>query len=215
MSDQQTPNGLLKQLNTLLDAYDMPNTTRTSLLSCVKLAYESDRENHYSAPMLWIGLYIAFASLVCILPMVADLLHGLHSRQLWFPCKYFRINAAFLTVISIAMKLPVDLSGSMPGVVDQAAKLGSMAFMCIMMANLLPCLATMNNNELLSNIAALCVLVITLVVNVCIQVRTGVLEIVSAILAIMYVICLLELLLIHLCSSLAILKSKQIIESKY
>ncbi|KAJ0701703.1 hypothetical protein HanOQP8_Chr10g0382251 [Helianthus annuus] len=215
MSDQQTPNRLLKQLNTLLDAYDMPNTTRTSLLSCVKLAYESDRENHYSAPMLWIGLYIAFASLVCILPMVADLLHGLRSRQLWFPCKYFRINAAFLTVISIAMKLPVDLSGSMPGVVDQAAKLGSMAFMCIMMANLLPCLATMNNNELLSNLAALCVLVITLVVNVCIQVRTGVLEIISAILAIMYVICLLELLLLHLCSSLAILKSKQIIESKY
>ncbi|KAJ0745225.1 hypothetical protein HanPI659440_Chr10g0396441 [Helianthus annuus] len=85
MSDQQTPNGLLKQLNTLLDAYDMPNTTRTSLLSCVKLAYESDRENHYSAPMLWIGLYIAFASLVCILPMVADLLHGLRSRRLWFP----------------------------------------------------------------------------------------------------------------------------------
>ncbi|KAJ0745359.1 hypothetical protein HanPI659440_Chr10g0397841 [Helianthus annuus] len=109
--------------------------------------------------MLWIGMYIAVASLVCILSMMADLSHGLRSRKLWFPCKYFRINAAFLTVISVAMKLPVDLTGSMPGYVDKAAKLGSMAFMCTIMANLLPCLATMNNNELLSNITALCVLV--------------------------------------------------------
>ncbi|KAF5788393.1 hypothetical protein HanXRQr2_Chr10g0463521 [Helianthus annuus] len=115
--------------------------------------------------------------MVCILSMMADLSHGLRSRKLWFPCKYFRINAAFLTVISVAMKLPVDLTGSMPGYVDKAAKLGSMAFMCTIMANLLPCLATMNNNELLSNITALCVLVITLVVNVCIQIKTGVLSI--------------------------------------
>ncbi|KAJ0745364.1 hypothetical protein HanPI659440_Chr10g0397891 [Helianthus annuus] len=211
----QSTNDLLDQLDKLLDVYDFSNSTRTSLLGCVKLIYQSDLEETYSKPMLWIGLYIALASLVCILAMVADLLHGLRSRQLWFPCKYFRINAAFLTLISIAMKLPVDLSGSMPGVVDQTAKLGSMAFMCTMMANLLPCLATMNNDELLSNITALCVLVITLVVNVCIQIQTGVLDSLSAIVAIMYVTWLLELLLLHLCSSLAILKSKQIIESKY
>ncbi|KAJ0538651.1 hypothetical protein HanHA300_Chr08g0277371 [Helianthus annuus] len=76
--------------------------------------------------------------------------------------------------IAIAMKLPVDLNDSMQGVVDQAAKLGSMAFMCTMMANLLPSLAAMESKELLTNIIALGVLVITLVVNVSIQLETGV-----------------------------------------
>ncbi|KAJ0524021.1 hypothetical protein HanIR_Chr10g0500031 [Helianthus annuus] len=61
--------------------------------------------------MLWIGMYLALASLVCILFMVADLLHGLRSRMLSFPSEYFTINSASLTVISVAMKLPVDLSG--------------------------------------------------------------------------------------------------------
>ncbi|KAF5795106.1 hypothetical protein HanXRQr2_Chr08g0335821 [Helianthus annuus] len=72
------------------------------------------------------------------------------------------------------MKLHADLNNSMPGVVDQAAKLGSMAFMCTMMANLLPFLAAMESKELLTNIIALGVLVITLVVNVSIQLETGV-----------------------------------------
>ncbi|KAI3775473.1 hypothetical protein L1987_50050 [Smallanthus sonchifolius] len=175
--------------------------------------------------------------------MVADLVHGLGSRKLWFPCKYFRINSAFLTVISVAMKLPVDLTSSMPGTVDQVAKLGSMAFMCAMMANLLPCLATMDDNALLSNIAALCVLVITLVVNVCIQIQTGVVSILTynkdprvtealasprlnvtslpisienyTILHIIYVTLLLVSLIVYVCSSLALVKSRKIIESKY
>ncbi|KAK9063264.1 hypothetical protein SSX86_017134 [Deinandra increscens subsp. villosa] len=123
--------------------------------------------------MMWIGIYIAVASLFCILPMVADLLHGLKNKQLWFPCKYFTLNAASLTVIAVAMKLPVDLSNSMPNDIDQAAKFGSMAFMCAMMANLLPSLATMEGKELLTNLIALDILVITLVVNVCIQIETG------------------------------------------
>ncbi|KAM0018085.1 hypothetical protein Hdeb2414_s0027g00695231 [Helianthus debilis subsp. tardiflorus] len=134
------------------------------------------------------------------------------------------------------MKLPVDLSGSMPGDVDQVAKLGSMAFMCTMMANLLPCLSTMDNNALLSNITVLCLLIITIVVNVCIQIQTGVVsskEVASVwkviyalnevkintdrniILASIYVASLLWLLMVHVCSCLAILKSKKIIESKY
>ncbi|KAI3802957.1 hypothetical protein L1987_31104 [Smallanthus sonchifolius] len=179
---------------------------------------------------------------VSIFAMVADLVHGLGSRKLWFPCKYFRINSVFLTVISIAMKLPVDLTGSMPGTVDQVAKLGSMAFMCTMMANLLPCLATTDSDDLLSNIAALCVLVITLVVNVCIQIQTGVVSILTynkdpsitelvspgrnvislpisienyTVLHIIYVTLLLVLLIVHVCSSLALVRSRNIMESKY
>ena len=149
-------------------ALDIPSDFRDCL------QYELDRQNSYSKPMPWIGIYIAVASLFCILAMVADLIHGLRNRKLWFPCKYFTLNAASLTVIAVAMKLPVDLSNPMRGDSDQIAKIGSMAFMCTMMANLLPSLATMNSKELLTNIIALDILVITLIVNVCIQIYTGV-----------------------------------------
>ncbi|KAM0042909.1 hypothetical protein Hdeb2414_s0010g00335221 [Helianthus debilis subsp. tardiflorus] len=80
------------------------------------------------------------------------------------------------------MKLHVDLNNSMPNEVDQATKLGSMAFMCTIMVNLLPSLASMDSKELLTNVIALCVLVITLVVNVCIQIQTGVVSNTSVVL---------------------------------
>ncbi|KAI3790554.1 hypothetical protein L2E82_03670 [Cichorium intybus] len=209
------------------------------------LVHRSDKEDRFSEPMPWIGNYIAFASLLCILAMVADLLHGFRTKKLWFPCKYFTFNAAFFTVVDVAMKLPMDLSTSMPGYVDQAAKLGSMCFMCVMMSNVLPALATMDNKDLIANIIALGIQVITLVGNVCIQIKTGVIpstenryylshaydytsplsydalggydpttRVIKPI-AIIYVAMLSILLIIHACSSLAILKSKQILESKY
>ncbi|PWA34726.1 hypothetical protein CTI12_AA616410 [Artemisia annua] len=226
--------------------------------------WSSDQQNRFSEPLLWIGIYIALASLICVFAMVADLLHGFRNRKLWFPCRFFTLNAASLSVIAVAMKLPMDLNNSMPGHVDQVSKLGSMAFMCTMMANLLPSLATMTNKELFTNIIALGVLVITLVVNVCIQINTGVLTLyinnedlhgtisdardvsgnatihnLAAILyvdlhgtisdardvsgnatihnlaAILYVVILLMLLIIHACSSLAIVESKRMLESRY
>ncbi|KAL8189640.1 hypothetical protein R6Q57_029206 [Mikania cordata] len=229
----------LQLVDELVDDYNIPNNIIYSLLHYVKPLYRSDVANKYNEPMFWFGIFIALVSLVCILAMVADLLHGLRSRKLWFPCKYFTMNAAFLTVIFAAMMLPVNLSGAIPGDVDQAGKLGSLAFMCTMMANLLPCLATMNSNELFSNITALSILVITLVVNVCIQIHTGVVsysedasifQIISStydveslgitehrhtILATIYLASLLVLFMLHVCSALAILKFKKIIESKY
>ncbi|PWA63837.1 hypothetical protein CTI12_AA349980 [Artemisia annua] len=188
--------------------------------SLFNLVLDSRKEAVYSKPMPWIGIYIAVASLFCILAMVADLIHGLKNRKLWFPCTTFTWNAATLTVIAVAMKLPVDLSNPMKGNADQIAKCGSMAFMCTMMANLLPSLATMNGKELLTNIIALDILVITLIVNVCIQIYTGVIGesafmgFVKGI-ALIYVAMLLILLIIHTCSGLTILKCKQILELKY
>ncbi|MFS7960858.1 hypothetical protein Hanom_Chr08g00708011 [Helianthus anomalus] len=191
------------------------------------LIFDSELQKNFHKPMVLIGIYIAIASLFCILPMVVDLLHGFKNKKLWFPCKYFTLNVASLTIIVVAMKLHVDLNTSMLGVVDQVAKFGSMAFMCTMMANLLPSLATMDNKELLSNVIALVVLVITLVVNVCIQIETGVVSPIyygrrynifitkSWLTASIYVVMLLVLLMIYICSPLMILKSKQILESKY
>ncbi|KAI3679382.1 hypothetical protein L2E82_51291 [Cichorium intybus] len=190
-----------------------------------ELVVTSDQQTMYNKPMPWIGMYIALASLFCTLAMVADLLHGLRNRKLWFPCKYFTLNAASLTVIAVAMKLPMDLNNLMPGDVDKAAKIGSLSFMCTMMANLLPSLATMDIKELVSNMIALAILVITLAGNVCIQIYTGIVFNSSADDEILFVdrlfyvvICvvpILMLLIIYACSSLAILKSKQILELKY
>ncbi|KAL4591687.1 hypothetical protein LXL04_004657 [Taraxacum kok-saghyz] len=217
-----------------LDSYsNVPKGLIYSLRSYSFILYQSDLQNQYNEPMPWIGMYIASASMFCILAMVADLLHGLRNKKLWFPCKYFTLNAASLTIIAVAMKLPMDLNNSMPGRVDQAAKLGSMGFMSVMMSNLLPALATMNNEELVTNIIALVLLVITLVVNVCIQITTGVVSgsefehfvsgnrysnpesYYNRSIAMIYVTMLLILLMVHISSSLAILKSKQIIEMKY
>ncbi|KAI3514493.1 hypothetical protein L1887_12935 [Cichorium endivia] len=214
------------------------NITQKYMSHLWTAVYQSDRQNQYSKPLPWIGIYIALASLFCIVAMVADLLHGFHNRKLWFPCKYFTLNAASLTVIAVTIKLPMDLTNLMPGDVDRAAKLGSLSFMCTIMANLLPSLATMDSKELISNMIALGILVITLVVNVCIQINSGILSylgddddffhIMSQIgflpvayaggqvfLAANYVGMLLMLLIIYACSSFAILKSKQILESKY
>lgn len=189
------------------------------------LMFKSELQNEFSKPMVFIGIYIAIASLFCIIPMVADLLHGLKTNKMWFPCKFFTLNAASLTMIAVAMKLPMDLNNAMPNDVDQAAKLGSMAFMYSMMANLLPSLATMDTKELLTNIIALDVLVITIVVNICIQIKTGVvshdddkfslLTYKNCFIAIIYVVMLLALLMIYTCSAIMIIKSKQILESKY
>ncbi|KAI3523304.1 hypothetical protein L1887_01365 [Cichorium endivia] len=210
------------------------NHTATEYLDQLwDLAYNSDQQTElshqqdiYNKPMPWIGMYIVLASLLCILAMMADLLHGLRNRKLWFPCKYFTLNAASLTVIAVAIKLPMDLTTLMPGSMDMAAKFGSIWLMCIIMANMLPSIATMDSKELVANIVALAVLVVTLVVNICIQMNTGIfwyseydssmpnvlLVLASAAIT---VVPLLMLLIIYVCSSLAILKSKQILESKY
>ncbi|KAI3723271.1 hypothetical protein L2E82_34741 [Cichorium intybus] len=189
-----------------------------------ELALTSDRQTLYNKPMPWIGMYISVASLFCTLAMMADLLHGMRNRKLWLPCKFFTLNAASLTVMAVAMKLPMDLNNLVPGDVDQGAKIAGVSFMCTMMANLLPSLATMDSKELVSNIIALAILVITLVVNVCIQIYTGIfINVVSdeigflerVIYATVYVVPILMMLIIYACSSLAILKSKQILELKY
>ncbi|KVH95757.1 hypothetical protein Ccrd_002153, partial [Cynara cardunculus var. scolymus] len=133
--------------NNILDQRDR----RLLLGFCLKInTLESGKI--YSKPMLWIGIYIAVATLLCMFLMLADLFHGFRNRKLWFPSKYFTLNTTTIILITIAMKLPVDLSGQMPGAMDQLAKTGSMTFMCTMMSNLMPSLASMDNRELLANV---------------------------------------------------------------
>ncbi|XP_071704388.1 uncharacterized protein [Rutidosis leptorrhynchoides] len=218
MGSNQT-DAYLKLINQLKSYNNIPEDLISSLgsyNSSINLLSQQDR---FSKPLPWIGLYVATSSMLCILAMVADLIHGVRNRKLWFPNKYFSLNAASLSVIAVAMKLPVDLSSVMPGVVDKSAKYASMAFMCTMMANLLPSLAIMDNKSLVSNIIGLGILVITLVVNICIQMGTGLLSKPVHHLhyfdVAFYVACLLMLLMIHTCSALAIPTFKWVLESMY
>lgn len=55
----------------------------------------------YAQPLIWIGFYIAIASLICFLALVADIFHGFRHKKLWFPTKYSALNAASLTMLGL------------------------------------------------------------------------------------------------------------------
>ncbi|XP_076938710.1 uncharacterized protein LOC143606993 [Bidens hawaiensis] len=120
--------------------------------------------------MPWVGLYTAIASLICTLAMAADLIHGFWLWKLWFPNKFFTLNATTITLVAIAMKLPVDLDPSSDYV--YSIKIISIFFLVTMLANFLPSLGLMDDKELLTNILALAILVVTIIVNMGIQFYT-------------------------------------------
>ncbi|CAL0312896.1 unnamed protein product [Lupinus luteus] len=131
-------------------------------------------DTKFSKPMPWIGIYIAAASLACLIAMAADLIHGIRGRKLWFPCKYFCLNATSLALIAVAVKLTVDLNTPMPHRHDQLAKVSSSALICTIIGNSMPSLGVTENKEIMMNVMAMWILVITMIVNICIQFVTGV-----------------------------------------
>ncbi|GJS62368.1 hypothetical protein Tco_0657152 [Tanacetum coccineum] len=118
-------------------------------------------DSKFNDPMPWIGIYVAAASIICGIAMAVDALNGFRYKKFWFPCRFFTLNATTLTVIAVAIKFSVDLNAAMPRRQDQLAKVSSSAFICVVMGNLLPSLGTMQDTELLMNIIALGILVVT------------------------------------------------------
>ncbi|XP_015083415.1 uncharacterized protein LOC107026838 [Solanum pennellii] len=171
-------------------------------------------DSKFSDPIPWIGVYVAAASAVCALAMAIDVLHGLRRRKLWFPCNFFSLNATTLTLLAVATKLSVDLNTSMPRRQDQLTKLSSAALICTVTANFLPSLGLMDNTDLLMNIMALGIFVITAIVNIGIQLATGVIYVFSKEhIAIMFLMLVLLLLLIS--SALTIPTTKCYLDLKY
>ncbi|KAJ6426831.1 hypothetical protein OIU84_022426 [Salix udensis] len=156
-------------------------------------------EEKFSEPIPWIGLYIAAASLACAIAMAADLIRGSRQQKLWFPSKFSSINATSLTIIAVAVKLSVDLNAAMPRRVDQLAKLSSGTLLCTVMGNSMPSLGTMDNNDLCTNIIALGILVVTVIVNMGVQLGTGVIYLYWKEHAL--IMFLMLVLLVILCSS--------------
>ncbi|KAK3434577.1 hypothetical protein EUGRSUZ_D02063 [Eucalyptus grandis] len=77
-----------------------------------------------------------------------------------------------LSVIAVVVKLSVDLNTPMLRGHEQLAKLSSSVLICTVMGNSMPSLGSMENKELLSNVIALAILVITSFVNISIPLGT-------------------------------------------
>nr|XP_043638160.1 uncharacterized protein LOC122609166 [Erigeron canadensis] len=228
-------NQYLRPQNTFTELVNLTNLHSNSLTNFCgdvnRIEIEAEAESEYSEPMVLIGMYISVASIICILAMALDLFNGFRNKNFWFPTKYFPLNAASITVITVAMKLPVDMTSPMPGRLDQIGKFGSLTFMFTIMSNLMPSLASMDNKSLVSNIVALSILVITLSVNAIIQIRTHVIglydlvgcrswfsffvSVLMIILPYIYLCMLLFLLIIFISSAITIPTSKRILEIKY
>ncbi|KAL8041970.1 hypothetical protein ABFX02_09G019300 [Erythranthe guttata] len=179
---------------------------------------DSDVEKQLVAPMPWIGMYVAAASAICTLAMAADSLHGFWRKRHWFPSRYFSINATSLTLLAVSMKLPVDLTTRMYAVTDRLAKVSSLVFMSTAMANFLPSLGSMSDKDVLMNVTALSILVITVTANVTIQIiqvhsyLRGRLAFLEEMLA---VGSMLLLLVMFTSSALMIPSTKRYLEKKY
>ncbi|KAK7389303.1 hypothetical protein VNO78_24181 [Psophocarpus tetragonolobus] len=183
-----------------------------AIIGCTSNGYMDDTK--FSKPMPWIGIYIAAASLACLIAMAADLIHGIRGRKLWFPCKFFGLNATSLAIIAVSVKLSVDLNTPMPHRHDQLSKLSSSAMICTIMANSMPTLGITDNKDTMMNLMAMAILVITMIVNICIQFVTGVIYVFWVEHA---AIMLLMLILLMSMTSLAISipKMKHYFELKY
>ncbi|KAH6816933.1 hypothetical protein C2S51_000536 [Perilla frutescens var. frutescens] len=128
-------------------------------------------QKELDAAMPWVGLYIAAATALCSLAIAADAVNGFRQKKLWFPCKYTSLNAASLTVLAVAMKLPMDLNTVMiKSQTDAIAKFSSILFMSTTVSNFMPSLGSMNDKEVLANVVGLGILVITIMGNVGIQI---------------------------------------------
>ncbi|KAL3499557.1 hypothetical protein ACH5RR_038650 [Cinchona calisaya] len=171
-------------------------------------------DSKFNQPMPWIGLYVAAASAACAIAMAMDTLHGIRYRKFWFPSKVFSLNATSLTLLAVATKLSVDLNTSMPRQQDQLAKLSSTVFICTVMANFMPSLGTMESKELLANLVALGIFAITVIVNICIQLGTGVIYVFWREYAITMAIMII-LLALMISSALTIPTTKSYFDLKY
>ncbi|KAM7525584.1 hypothetical protein LguiA_015486 [Lonicera macranthoides] len=179
---------------------------------CVEQILEQQK---FGEPMMWIGIYVAAASLLCSLAAIVDTLRCIQQRKIWFPCKYFTLNATSLTVLAVVTKITLDINNPMPSEPDQLVKLSSTVFLCTVMGNTMPSLGTMEENEIIVNLIALGILVITIVVNVCIQLDTGLIYNYLKIENILVSILTFVLYVILSFSALAVPITKQDLEWKY
>ncbi|KAK9111380.1 hypothetical protein Scep_018899 [Stephania cephalantha] len=167
-------------------------------------------DSNYSSPMPVIGLYIAAATSVCFILILLDIIAGFRSKKQWLPCRFFSLNSVTLSLLSIVAKLPVDLTTTMPSPEDQLSKLTSTTLICICMGFLMPSLGISRPSECSTDMTALCILVITIAINICIQLRTRVI-LLFRVEHIIILCCMLLLLIVLVCSAYDINRQKGVL----
>ncbi|KAK9087897.1 hypothetical protein Syun_030291 [Stephania yunnanensis] len=160
--------------------------------------YCEDSYGRSSAPVPIIGLYIAGISLVCLLLMLWDIYVAFRRKHFHIPCRCFKLNSITLTLLAIVAKLPVDLTTNMPSAADQLSKLTGTAMICICIGFMAPSLASSTVSEDKANVASLGIFIVTVVVNICVQMRTGV--IFSFVPEHITIMCFMFILLFFLCT---------------
>ncbi|KAK9081176.1 hypothetical protein Syun_030539 [Stephania yunnanensis] len=130
-------------------------------------------DTKFSSPMPVIGLYVAGATLVCLLLMLCDIFSAIRQRKPWIPCHFFVLNSFTLTLLSVVTKICGDLNTSMPSALDQLSKLCGTSLACISIGFFRPSIVNMQESELSANLAALTLMVITIIANISLQISTG------------------------------------------
>ncbi|KAG6481107.1 uncharacterized protein LOC122014341 [Zingiber officinale] len=163
----------------------------------------------FSRPLPVIGLYAAAASAICAVAMAYDAIYAVcrHDRPS-YPAAIFSLNAATITLLSVATKFPLDLSSSMPSQFDQLAKLSGSALVAAAACHFHPSL------DSVSDLIALAIFVATLMVDISIQVSTSVIY--AFVPEHVALVVLNIALLFVLCSSaLFVLATKRSLELKF
>ncbi|CAL5347614.1 unnamed protein product [Camellia sinensis] len=113
------------------------------------------------------------------------------------------------------MKMPLDVSSDMYGGSDQLAKLSSTVMMCIAIGNFMPSLGPMDDKDIFTNIIALGILIITVIVNVCIQLVTCTIPNEILVEHVLVNFFMLLLLVISTFSAVTVATTKKYLELKY
>ncbi|KAL8458149.1 hypothetical protein ACS0TY_035873 [Phlomoides rotata] len=133
--------------------------------------YDAEIQAILDKTMPLIARYIAAASAVCTLLMAFDVINGFRLKKLWFPSHFFSLNAASLTVLAVATKLPTDVNTFMiDSSADALAQYMGIIFMVTTLTNSMTSLGWMSNEEILSNVTALVIFVLTVAGNVVIMI---------------------------------------------
>ncbi|KAK9138876.1 hypothetical protein Sjap_009470 [Stephania japonica] len=129
---------------------------------CYRMAkLQCANSNGYSSPVPIIGLYIAIASLVCLLLMLWDIFFAIRRKNRHIPCRRFSLNSVTLTLLAIVAKLPVDLTTNMPSARDQLSKLSGTAMTCICIGFMALSVVSSKESESVSNMASLSIFIVT------------------------------------------------------
>nr|GMC80613.1 disease resistance protein RPM1-like [Ipomoea batatas] len=166
-----------------------------------------------------IGVYVAAASLACSFAMFLSsclaFINSFPKFNVRFSRNIFALNATWLTLLAVAIKLAGDVSTPKWSLRDIWVKNMSTIFLTVAMGNFFTSLGSMSNTDILTNVTALSILVITVLVDLCIEIRTHVFD-PSSPYDIIFKIALLFCTWISIvCSALAVPAIKKRAESKY